>query len=79
MITDDTFSSCGQFFKGFSCSLEMAVKSGVLALLHSLFLISGEVFSDIISLNDDCLVKIKFLSLFRNVVLLSQSTNKWES
>lgn len=59
MITEGTFSSCRQFCKGFSCSAEMAVKSGVLALLYSLFLISGIVFSDITSFNDDCLVKIK--------------------
>lgn len=59
-----------------SCSAEMAVRSGVLALLYSLFLISGNVFSDITSFNDVCLVNIKFLSLFRNVVLLSQSKLK---
>ena len=61
MITDGIFSSCGQFCKGFSCSVEMSVKSGVLALLYSLFLISGNVFCDITSFNDVCLVKIKFL------------------
>ena len=61
-----------------SCSAEMALRSGVLVVLYSLFLISGNVFSDITSFNDVCLVNIKFLSLFRNWVLLSQSKLKYK-
>ena len=61
-----------------SCSAEMALRSGVLVVLYSLFLISGNVFSDITSFNDVCLVNIKLLSLFRNWVLLSQSKLKYK-
>lgn len=37
----------------------MAVKSSVLALLYSLFLISGKIFSNITFLSDDFLLRLK--------------------